>query len=592
MTRSFTVNVAETTVSRRTAGSAAGGRVTRISAETLLFAGLLLVYLAVAAWLVFLHHSIMEDALSRVANAQYVLFSREPKLANLGFVWTPLPSLLVLPFLPLKALWPPLVEQGFLANILSAVAMAASARALVGLLDDMRVPRRVAFTLGLAFGLQPMIVWFGANGMTEALLILFLLLSSRCLVRWLDDDDFRHLMAAGGYLALGYLARYEVLASGCAAVALVAVVTWRRSSTEQVNRRNAAIIADTLLVGAPLLAAFLFWAIASWVIVGHPFEQFSSAYGNSALVESGGGQAAVNPTLIVMQWLVLAPVLPVVMVAASVIAVRRRDIVLIPPVALLSAVLAFEALVYSTGSLFGFLRYQIVVVPLLGVLAGYLFSRRRTEDTAPDQHFPELDAPTERLDLHRIRAHATSAKSAARSWRSALVPAAAAALLLPGIVVSSDVFMNHRVYANQEWGRVRPAVLATLGQPEPIVGSVNGLFDVDRKIAAFLDAKRLPPGSVVVDSGSGFAVIAASANPRQFVITSDLDFQGAVVDPVGHGVRYMLLNRSNSQYDAVAARWPDLAADRPTAFWARRDVVFPSGGQAGAHEWALWRVEP
>jgi hypothetical protein len=255
-------------------------------------------------------------------------------------------------------------------------------------------------------------------------------------------------------------------------------------------------------------------------------------------------------------------------------------------------VLAFEALVYFTGSLFGFLRYQIVVVPLLGVLAGYLFSRRRTEDTAPDQHFPGLDAPTERLDLHRIRAHATSAKSAARSWRSALVPAAAAALLLPGIVVSSDVFMNHRVYANQEWGRVRPAVLATLGQPEPIVGSVNGLFDVDRKIAAFLDAKRLPPGSVVVDSGSGFAVIAASANPRQFVITSDLDFQGAVVDPVGHGVRYMLLNRSNSQYDAVAARWPDLAADRPTAFWARRDVVFPSGGQAGAHEWALWRVEP
>jgi hypothetical protein len=592
MTRSLTIDIAETTVSPRPAGFAAGRRHTRISAATLLFAGLLLVYLAVAAWLVFLQHSIMEDALSRVANAQYVLFSREPKLANLGFVWTPLPSLLMLPFLPLKALWPPLVEQGFLANILSAVAMAASARVLLGLLEDMRVPRRVAFALVAAFGLQPMIVWFGANGMTEALLILFLLLSSRCLVRWLDDDDFRHLMAAGGYLALGYLARYEVLASGCAAVALVAVVTWRRLSNEQVNRRNAAIVADTLLVGAPLLAAFLFWAIASWVIVGHPFEQFSSSYGNSALVETGGGKAAINATLIVMQWLVLAPVLPVVVVAATVIAVRRRDIVFIAPVMLLGSVLAFEALVYLAGSLFGFLRYQIVVVPLLVVLAGYMFSRRQADDTVHDQHFPEPDAPTQQLGLHRTRTPVTPGAPEARRWRSALVPAAAAVLLLPGIVVSSDVFMNHRVYAQQEWGRVRPAVLATLGQPEPIVGSVNGLFDVDRKIAAFLDAKRLPRGSVVVDSGSGFAVIAASANPRQFVITSDLDFQGAVVDPVGHGVQYMLLNRSNSQYDAVAARWPDLAADRPTAFWARRDVVFPSGGQAGAHEWALWRVEP
>ena len=329
MTRSLIIDIAETTVSPRTAGFAAGRRYTRISAATLLFAGLLLVYLAVAAWLVFLHHSIMEDALSRVANAQYVLFSREPKLANIGFVWTPLPSLLVLPFLPLKALWPPLVEQGFLANILSAVAMAASARVLVGLLDDLWVPPRVALTLVVAFGLQPIIVWFGANGMTEALLILFLLLTSRCLVRWLNDDDFRHLMAAGGYLALGYLARYEMLAAGCAAVALIAIVTWRRLSKEQASRRNAAIVADTLLVGAPLLAAFLFWAIASWVIIGHPFDQFSSAYGNSALVETGGGKAAVNHTLIVMQWLLLAPVLPLVVIAASVIAVRRRDIVLV-----------------------------------------------------------------------------------------------------------------------------------------------------------------------------------------------------------------------------------------------------------------------
>jgi hypothetical protein len=358
-----------------------------------------------------------------------------------------------------------------------------------------------------------------------------------------------------------------------------------------VDRRHAATIADTLLVGAPLLAAFLFWAIASWVIVGHPFDQFSSAYGNSALVENGGGEAAVNSTLIVVQWLVLAPVLPLVVIAATVIAVRRREVVLVPPVALLSSVLAFEALVYFAGSLFGFLRYQIAVVPLLVVMSGFAFSRPRADGAVSDQHFPDLDAPTQRLDLRRVRVHALG-RTERRRWRSWLVPAAAAALLLPGIVVSGSVFMSQRVYASQEWGHVRPAVLAALGQPEPIVGSSNGAFDVDRKIAAFLDAKRLPPGSVVVDSGSGFALIAASANPRQFVITSDLDFQGAVIDPVGHGVRYMLLNRSNSQFDAVAATWPDLASDQPTAFWARRDVVFPSGAQPGAHEWTLWRVEP
>ena len=105
------------------------------------------------------------------------------------------------------------------------------------------------------------------------------------------------------------VASTALLATGCAAVALIAIVTWRRLSRDQANRRNAAMVADPLLVGAPLLASFLFWAIASWIIVGHPFEQFSSAYGNAALVETGGGKAAINPTLIVMQWLVLAPAL-------------------------------------------------------------------------------------------------------------------------------------------------------------------------------------------------------------------------------------------------------------------------------------------
>src|SRR5690349_4617983 len=39
------------------------------------------------------------DSLSRTANAFYVLFSRDPHLAAVGFVWNPLPSLIQLPLL-------------------------------------------------------------------------------------------------------------------------------------------------------------------------------------------------------------------------------------------------------------------------------------------------------------------------------------------------------------------------------------------------------------------------------------------------------------------------------------------------------------
>jgi hypothetical protein len=554
----------------------------RLSAESAVFLGLLALYLITAAWLVFGQHSLMEDALSRVANASYVIYSREPKLANLGFVWTPLPSLLIMPFLPLKYLWPALVHQGFLANVLSAIAMAASARALSALLGALGVVRKIRIGLAIAFGLQPMIIWFGANGMTEALLILFLLLTARELVQWLADNDFRHLMAAGTYLALGYLSRYEVLAAGCAAIVFVGAITWWRTAGGRVQRRHGAF-ADVLLLAAPLLAAFILWAAASWVIVGHPFDQFSSPYGNSALVASDGGRSSIQPTLLPIQWLVLAPLFPLASIAVIVQAVRRRDLSIVPPAGLFLAVLAFEGLVYFTGSLFGFLRYQIVVVPLFVTLVGYLLTEQRVPDSV---------SPLRRESWQGRTGRGGTSLPGRRVKPRRPVILLVALAMIPGIVTSAYTFMYQRPYAIQEWGRIRPAILATMGYEVDPRGNSNGAFDTDRTVAAFLDAKQLPAGKVAIDSGSGFAVILASDNPRQFVITSDSDFHGAVIDPVGHHVQYLLLNTGISQYDETAAKWPDLAAGSPTSSWARREVVFGSKGQPGAHVWTLWRVEP
>src|SRR5207237_6935909 len=58
-------------------------------------------YLVVAFLLTYHAKSLQGDAFSRVASAYYVLFSREPHLAAIGFVWNPLPSFLELPILVL-----------------------------------------------------------------------------------------------------------------------------------------------------------------------------------------------------------------------------------------------------------------------------------------------------------------------------------------------------------------------------------------------------------------------------------------------------------------------------------------------------------
>ncbi len=531
----------------------------RVSEPTVVLLLCMSAYAATGAVLVLGFHSIMEDALSRVSNATYVLYSRQPKLANVGFVWTPLPSLLLMPLLPLKALWPALVSTGYLACIESTVAMALSVRTLSAILADLKVARGARLSVVTLFALHPLILWFGANGMSEALLILFVLLATRRLMAWLRAEDSRHLVAAGLWLALGYLSRYEVIASGAAAVALVVVVSASRSP-HRGRERQQEVIVDALLIGLPVALAFALWALASYVIVGHPFEQFSSQYGNSALVagERGGGTSAdfAHPhlSLLLTQAWLLAPLLVPVGLAVAVRSARRRQLDPLAPVALLGSVLAFEVLAYLAGNLFGFLRYQIAVLPLFAVLVGCL-----------------LAGGADRL-------------GARRRWLST----AAAGLLVPGVALSANTILTSNKLANQEFYHLRPAALTLAGDHHVDPGS-NGVWDSDRSIAATLDRMHLPAGSILLDSGPGFAVLAATRRPLQFVITSDRDFAGAVLDPVGHHIRYLLVNDGGDVYDAVRHAWPELGTS-PSAPWARLDRRFPRP-LPGSHQWSLWRVD-
>ena len=63
----------------------------------LFIAGRSSVYLAVGYWLQVRHGFIIGDALSRVFAAQSVLFSRDPHLAAIGFIFTPLTAMVQLP---------------------------------------------------------------------------------------------------------------------------------------------------------------------------------------------------------------------------------------------------------------------------------------------------------------------------------------------------------------------------------------------------------------------------------------------------------------------------------------------------------------
>jgi hypothetical protein len=554
----------------------------RFSRQTTIFLVCVALYLTIGAILVFGFSNIMEDALSRVANAQYVLDSRQPKLANVGFVWTPLPSLLMLPFLPLKALWPGLIATGFLACVESAVVMAASVVVLFNICTDLGLRRGGRWAIAMLFAVQPIGLFYGANGMSEALLILFTLIACLRLLRWLvaeEEDSSRHLVAAGLALGFGYLARYEVAAAGLGAMALVGAVTFYRNRVNCADRR-ARVVGDVLLIGLPVAVAFVLWAVASWVIVGHPAEQFTSHYGNSAIIAGAQGAtraaASAKPSLSlpILQILVLAPLsLPVGAVAIW-RGVRERKLVFLAPLVLFGSVLVFEAAAYLRGSLFGFLRYQIAVVPLFAVLlAVALIPAAESSEEQHGRRSINGASPRIRVTLHRLR----------RPGSGALL---AAALLIPGIVTTTYAGMTSYRLANQEFYHVRPVILRLAGGKTSDPGA-DGFFDVDGHVSGDLDRLRLPTGSVLLDAGPGFAVLAASHRPRQFVINSDHDFAGSLLDPVGHHIRYFLTSAGNSGYDAINTQWPRLG----TAVTPRVQLIRNySSSVPGGHRWALWQI--
>ena len=78
-----------------------------------LFFALTGVYFAVGYVFVMRYNLFEGDAVSRVANAGYVMMSRDPHLSAMGFVWNPLPSLVEIPLLLFDRWWPELARTAW-----------------------------------------------------------------------------------------------------------------------------------------------------------------------------------------------------------------------------------------------------------------------------------------------------------------------------------------------------------------------------------------------------------------------------------------------------------------------------------------------
>lgn len=85
---------------------------------------------------------LLNDAFSRTANAFYALYIKPERLASMGFVWNPLPSILQLPFVELSKLWRPIVSCGISGSIITAISAALCALILFMAFTRFNIPRK------------------------------------------------------------------------------------------------------------------------------------------------------------------------------------------------------------------------------------------------------------------------------------------------------------------------------------------------------------------------------------------------------------------------------------------------------------------
>ena len=501
----------------------------RLTEPQVLFLTLFVVYFGVACYLALVANVVYTDAWSRVASAQRVLFSRDPHLAAIGFYWSPLPAIALLPLVPLKALWPQLTTAGLAGGIVSSASMSAAVVQLRGLLLEGGLDRVLVLLISAAVALHPTIVLYAANGMSEAMLLAFLIASGRYLARWLRDHNTNDLIVTGFTLAFAYLSRYESLGATIG----VALVVFGTGFTRVRRERQpiSAVISDVAIVGAPAALAVGIWTVSSWLITGEPLNQISSVYDTHNQLAAIGyantpGSSMFGIALMAGQLGALEPFLPVVAIL-----VMTRIRAGVPPatiatIAPLGAILALLMVAELIRALSAELRYLILAIPLTAALAGLLLADRAARNR-------------QSLATNRLTALACVVSL------FAAIPTSSAGLLSPTINGGSGNVAS-----------LRAAFLS--GPPDGAIRETS--WSTERQIAADLDALHLKRGSVLLDDFLGFPIVVSSNDPSQFVITSDRDFRSVLADPKGTGIRYILVPKpiGMGELDAINRQYPDM----------------------------------
>jgi hypothetical protein len=453
-------------------------------------------YLRVAVWLRDDLHFFVNDALARTSDAIFVTVGRDPHLGAIGFFWPPLPQLIQCPFVPFLE---PFGRADMAGPISSALCMALTIPVLGKLCTRLGLSRALRFGICASFAINPVMIYYAANGMSEACSILFIAIAMLGFLTFIQTRSTPDLIILVVGLSGAILTRLEAPFLSIV-LAIIAGFEWRRWRQS---------LWTTALIILPPALCFGTWMVAQWALVGAP--TFFIKQG-----AAGPGQHVIwlpNVTahpLLAFSWalhwaLVLGPAL---FLAVGFLVWHPNSATIRGTIGILAGAAVFLVLqIYEllTDTGWGNPRYFVTCIVFATVAAAWLASKQPT--------------------------------IAAQSWNLALI-----GVLLAGGVTGSRSLASGRVtHVEREclfFDHGAANILPFLGKSYPS-SSIDYCVGYGYALAPWqhldtaLDRMLKPSDRVLDDNFSNFYVNLYTRHPGQFIVQNDRDWQKIVANPIG-----------------------------------------------------------
>jgi len=339
--------------------------------EPLIIFGLFYALFAAVGCVLTLHHEIvLGDAEARLQHAFFIWANDPGKLTAIGFYWPPLQTLVLVPLAAIKPLATSLLALPLTSAAFGAGTVVVLDRALV----IAGVERALRWSLIAAFALNPMILFYSANGMAEIVYLFFLTVALYLFLRWSVEPRWQDLVLCGAAFGFAVLSRYET--GFWLPLVVVGVLACLAQGRVAITQLEASFI--SLVV--PAIYGLALWSYVTWTIIGDPLGWLKILIPKTP--EENPVVAAVAPdtvNLLAEVVKVHATLYPATFILATilfVVAYRTRSIVaaIFGAAVLVNLLSEVAILLRSSNTIYLELRYNMRAMPVAVIAIAFLLA--------------------------------------------------------------------------------------------------------------------------------------------------------------------------------------------------------------------------